>query len=150
MIRKDWEHHNAVNDFLAARFEGKQSLYVGIDLRHARIVDGQYVYMDRDVAGSVARRFRNKINQKYYGNAAKRYGKGLTMTFSFHTETHYHLHCVIEIPSNGSLLKFRSEIEFYCLNDPWINSMPNISKTVSEKAVQRYNNRQGFDALILF
>lgn len=150
MNRKDWEHHNRVNDFLANRFVGKQSLYVGIDLRHIRIIEGQYIYMNKDIAGSVARRFRNKINQKYYGNAAKRFGKGLAMTFSFHTETHYHLHGVIEIPENGSELKLRSQIEYYCLNDPWIKSMPDISQTKSEKAVQRYNNRQGFDALLLF
>lgn len=150
MLRKDWKHHNAINDFLASRFKGKESLCVGVDLRHARIIDGQYVYMNRDIAGSVARRFRNKINQKYFGNASKRFGKGLAMTFSFHTETHYHLHCVIEVPENVSELKFRSQIECYCLNDPWIHSMPDISHTISEKAVQRYNNRQGFDALILF
>jgi hypothetical protein len=150
MNARDWKHQQNINEFLAGRFDGKRSVCIGIDLVPCRKIDGDLEWISDTIAEQVARRLRNKINQRYFGNAARRHGKGLILTASLHKEPHYHLHVVLELPENESFLKFKSEVEGICLKDSWTKPFPNISETRSVIAAQIYNNRNGFDSLILF
>lgn len=146
----DYKHQKRMNYWLAQRFEGKKSVSVVIDLLPCRINCGQQEWLTRDIIDQTARRIRNKINHAYFGKSARRFGKGLKMTFNLHETPQSHFHCIIEIPENECFLKFKSRIETICLNDGWIKPISYIAETKDNYTAQYYNNRFGSDTLILF
>ena len=150
MIQRDFKNEKRWNNWLAQRFDGKETVYVVIDLLPCRIDSGEKQWLSQDIIEQTARRFRNKINQHYFGHAARRFGKELKMNIHLHQEPHKHYHIVIEKPEAEILLKFHSVIEDICLKDGWIKPMPYFGLTKSESADQAYNSRHGADPLILF
>lgn len=137
-------------DWLSSRFENKQSVCVGIDLLACRVHQGSQEWISRETIEQTARRFRNKLNHAFYGKAARRFDKGLTMTIHLHDTPHKHFHCVIEIPEGVSFIKLKSVVENICLNDAWMKPFPNFSETRNVVAAQTYNGRFGTDTLVLF
>lgn len=150
MERRDWEHKKHFDEWLASRFTGKNTVYVGIDLLPVRTRDGVHEWLTEDIVKQTAYRLRNKLNHEYFGKAARRYGKSLEITISHHTTPHPHLHAVIERPEGESFLKFKSKISHICLNDGWMKPMVDISETESVIAAQVYNNRFRVDSVVVF
>ena len=150
MTTRDYRNEKEWNEWLAKRYEGKRSVCVVINLLPCRIHDGAQEWLSDDIIHKTANRFRNKINHHYYGKTARRYGKGLIITGYLHKEPHKHLHCVVSIPENESLLKFKSVIDDICLKDGWMKPLPYIGETENQKSAQNYNSRNGSDSLIIF
>lgn len=150
MIKTDFRYQKAFNNWQASRFEGKKSIYVDIDLVPCRTKESVQEWLSKDIIDQTARRLRNKINQDVYGNAARRFGKGLTMVVHLHEAPHKHLHCVIELPEHIMLLKFKSIIDNVCFEDSWLKQPRYLSETKDHIAAQHYNGRFGPDTVILF
>ena len=149
-MQRDFRNERYWNEWLAQRFGDKETLYVVVDLLPCRVRDGSQEWLSRDIIEQTARRFRNKLNQHYFGHAARRFGKSLEMTVHLHTEPQKHFHIVVEKPEGESILKFRSVIEDICLKDGWLKPFPYFKTTESQSAAQAYNGRHGDEALILF
>ena len=150
MTISKWEHQKHMNDWLAQRFDDKRSVFVVIDLLPCRVKERQQEWLTRDIIDQTSRRFRNKINKIYFGKSARRFGKGLEMTIHLHETPHRHFHCVIEVPENEWILRFKSNIDYICLNDGWMKPAKYIANTQSNIATQIYNNRFGSDSILLF
>lgn len=150
MNKIDFNHLRALNDWQAARFNGKNSIYVDIDLAPYRIKEGAQEWLNKEIIDQTARRFRNKVNQAVFGNASRRYGKELTIVIHLHETPHKHLHCVIEAPEQMMPLKFKSIIENICFKDGWLKQPRYFSETKDQAAAQHYNGRFGPDTAILF
>ena len=150
MTQRDYKNEKLWNEWLAQRFDGKETVSIVSDLLPWRINSGEQEWLSQDIIEQTARRFRNKLNQHYFGHAARRFGKGLDMTIHLHREPHKHLHIVIEKPEAEMLLKFRSVIEDICLKDGWMKPCQYFGLTKSESAAQAYNGRYGVDTLVLF
>lgn len=150
MTKTDYKHQQALNDWQAGRFEGKKSIYVDIDIVPCRIKEGDQEWCSKDIIDQTARRFRNKVNSAVFGNAARRYGKELTIIIHLHEEPHKHLHCVIELPDRIMPLKFRSIINNICFEDGWLKQPRYCAETKDQYAAQHYNGRYGPDTAILF
>jgi hypothetical protein len=111
---------------------------------------GSQEWLTKETIDQTSRRFRNKLNHAFFGKAARRFGKGLTMTVHLHETPHKHLHCVIEVPGDVSFIKFKSIVEDICLHDAWMKPFPHLSETKSVIAAETYNGRFGEDTLISF
>ena len=150
MTKGDFRNEKRWNEWLAGRFENKKSVCVVIDLVPCRVLDGAQEWLSEDTIHKAANRFRNKLNHHYYGKAARRYGKGLTMTIHLHKEPQKHFHCVIGLPQDETIEKFQSVVETICQQDGWMKPSPYVDETKSQSATQSYNGRHGSDALIVF
>lgn len=137
-------------DWLSGRFDPERTVCVGIDLLPCRMHHGAQEWLTSEVIEQTSRRFRNKLNHEFYGKAARRFGKSLTLTVHLHETPHKHFHCMIEVPEGVSFIKFKSVVEQICLNDTWMKPSPHFSKTESVIASQTYNGRFGTDTLVLF
>jgi hypothetical protein len=149
-MKRDFKNEKHWNEWLAQRFDGKETVSVVVDLLPCRNHQGEQQWLTQDIIDQTARRFRNKLNQHYFCHAARRFGKGLDITIHRHDEPHRHFHIVIEKPEAEIIIKFRSVIETICLEDGWLKPCPYFGMTKSESAAQAYNSRHGADTLILF
>ncbi len=150
MILRDYKNDRYWNEWLAKRFGNKETICVVVDLLPCRLHQGSQEWLSQDIIEQTARRLRNKLNQYYFGNAARRFGKSLVMTVHLHSDPHKHFHIVVEKPINETQLKFRSIIGGICLNDGWLKPFPYFGKTERVHAAQAYNGRYGNETLILF
>ena len=150
MILRDYKNDRYWNEWLAKRFGNKETICVVVDLLPCRLHQGSQEWLSQDIIEQTARRFRNKLNHYYFGNAARRFGKSLEMTVHLHSDPHKHFHVVVEKPINETQLKFQSIIGEICLNDGWLKPCPYFGKTERVHAAQAYNGRYGNETLILF
>lgn len=150
MTQRDFRLDKQWNEWLAHRFDGKISVYVVVDLLPYRNRSGEQQWLSQDIIEQTARRFRNKLNQYYFGHAARRFGKELEMTIHLHQEPQKHFHIIVEKAENEPIIKFQSVIENICLKDGWLKPFPYFGGTVRAQAAQAYNGRHGSESLIIF
>ena len=150
MILRDYKNDRRWNDWLAKRFENKETISLVVDLLPCRVHEGSQEWLRQDIIEQTARRFRNKLNDHYFGHAARRYGKSLEMTIHLHTDPHKHFHIVSEKPNDELLIKFRSVVENICLKDGWLKPFPYFDETERVRAAQAYNGKNGNETLVLF
>ena len=150
MTIRDFRNEKQWNNWLAQRFDGQRSVCVTINLVPCRLHNGSQEWLTDDVIQKTANRFRNKLNHHYYGKAARRYGKSLTMTVHLHREPQKHFHIVVGLPQDETIEKLQSAVETICRQDGWMKPLPYVDETKSQSAAQSYNGRHGSDALIVF
>lgn len=150
MTLRDFTNEKHWNDWLASRFDNEHSMYIVVDLLSCRNHDGSKQWLSEDIICQTARRFRNKVNQFYYGKASRRFGKGLDIAIHYHHEPHNHFHIIVAKPEGVTVGEFKSAIDRICLDDAWLKPLPYFETAEDHRAAVSYNGRYGNDSLVLF
>lgn len=139
----------------AERFNGKKSASIRVDLYRTKLScfdNGFLCYqsINESVIRTLTRRFRVELNQLCFGNAAKKYGKQLTIVTTVHEMPQLHLHIQAEIPDRESFVRIKSFVDGFALKNSWIKNFPYVSETRSDIGSQIYNSRFGSETIIDF
>ena len=152
------ERHTLKNEYArwnAERFNGKKSAYIRFDLYRAKLSYSDngflcYQSISDNVIRKIARRFRVELNQRCFGNAAKKYGKQLIIVTTVHELPQLHLHIQAEILDRDSFIRIKSFIDGFALKNSWIKNFPYVSENRSDIGSQIYNSRFGSETIIDF
>ncbi len=152
---------NTLDEFLASRFDAKNSLNVVLSFRSQIVIDNEVEACTQETVQKTLRLLQRKLNQYTFGNASRKKRAGsskertnvreIAFTAALHTHPHCHVHCQIEIPSESQQSDFSKFIREFANRNRWITSTNiYIEDTNSNIATQKYNSRYGTDTIILF
>lgn len=142
---------DAFIDWTRQRHGDKPTLNVELSFARHIVCDGRMVLIDADEVARVARLFKNKINQKCFGNAYRRgRKKELVIHLEHETDTHHHLHGTVEIPDHMTEFQITQFISDFRAKNIWLrNYYCEGVKTL--EGSRRYNTkRRGADSVVSF